>query len=474
MTERNFETGRPARLAAGLPTAASLIAVVLLAGCSLIPAYERPAAPVPQNFAADVPETGASVLPDWQAYFPDPALHTLIEAALANNRDLRIALARVEEARALAGVARADRYPTLEAQADANRTHTPADLTGFGTARTTRRYDLGLGVTSFELDFWGRVAALNEAAKAQYLASDEAARSFRVSLIGDVASTWYQLTGLAGQTQLADDTLKTREESLDLIRKRREAGLATDLDVLAAESLVESVRAQWAEWKRQQTQTENALRLLTGMAVPLPATPGVSNSPALAELAPGLPSEVLLRRPDVRAAEQRLIASNANIGAARAAFFPRIALTANFGTASSALSGLFDAGSQAWLFQPVLKLPLFDAGRNQANLEVAQARKVQGVADYEKTIQQAFREVADALAARTGYAEQLTAQEANLRSQRARLERVKARERAGIASYLEVLDASRDAFSAEQAVVTSRQQLLNAQVTLYKVLGGGA
>jgi multidrug efflux system outer membrane protein len=289
-----------------------------------------------------------------------------------------------------------------------------------------------------------------------------------------VAGTWYQLTGLAAQTQLAADTLKTREDSLDLIRKRREAGLATDLDVLAAESLVESVRAQWTELKRQRTQTENALRLLTGMAVPLPATPGVSNQAALAELAPGLPSEVLLRRPDVRAAEQRLIASNANVGAARAAFFPRIALTANFGTASSALSGLFDAGSQAWLFQPVLSLPLFDAGRNQANLEVAQARKVQAVADYEKTIQQAFREVADALAARTGYAEQLTAQEANLRAQRGRLERVKAREQAGIASYLEVLDASRDAFSAEQAVVASRLQLQSAQVTLYKVLGGGA
>ncbi|MBS0312001.1 MAG: TolC family protein, partial [Proteobacteria bacterium] len=193
-----------------------------------------------------------------------------------------------------------------------------------------------------------------------------------------------------------------------------------------------------------------------------------------AGLAPGLPSDVLLRRPDVRAAEQRLIASNANVGVARAAFFPRIALTGNLGTASSALSGLFDAGSQAWLFQPILTLPLFDAGRNRANLEVAEARKVQAVADYEKTIQQAFREVADALAARTTYAEQLDAQEANLRAIHARLERVKARERAGIASYLEVLDASRDAFSTEQALVTSRLQVLGAQVTLYKALGGGA
>ncbi len=464
MIERKHESGA---------VVAAAIAAVLLGGCSLVPAYERPPAPVPKAFAADLPAT-ASAVPDWPAYFPDPALHTLIEAALANNRDMRIALARVEEARALAGVARADRFPTVAAQADTIRTHTPADLTGFGVARTTRRNDVNLGITAFELDFWGRVAALSEAARAQYLASDEAARSFRVSLIGDVASTWYQLTALTGQSQLADDTLKTRTDSLELIRKRRDAGLASDLDVLAAESLVESVRAQSADLQRQRAQTENALRLLTGMAVPLPAVPAVSSQPVLAELAPGLPSDVLLRRPDVRAAEQRLIASNANIGAARAAFFPRIALTGNFGTASSALSGLFGAGSEAWLFQPVLTLPLFDAGRNRANLEVAEARKVQAVADYEKTIQQAFREVADALAARATYRAQLTAQEANLRVQQARLERVKAREQAGIASYLEVLDASRDAFSAEQAVVSTRQQLLGVQVTLYKALGGGA
>lgn len=470
MTERKFESGHALRAFRG----AALITLAWLAGCSQIPAYQRPAAPVPQQFVADMPTTDAAALPDWHTYFPDPALHTLIEAALANNRDMRIALARVEEARALAGVARADRFPTLEAQANANRTRTPADLSGVGVARTTSRYDVGLGVTAFELDFWGRVAALNEAARAQYLASDEAAKSFRVSLIGDVAGTWYQLIELAERTRLADDTLKTREESLVLIRKRREAGLANDLDVLAAESLVESVRAQWADLKRQRAQTENALRLLAGMAVPLSETPGAASQTALAELAPGLPSDVLLRRPDVRAAEQRLIASNANVGVARAAFFPRIALTGNLGTASSALSGLFDAGSRAWLFQPILTLPLFDAGRNRANLEVAEARKIQAVADYEKTIQQAFREVADALAARTTYAEQLSAQEANLRAIHARLERVKAREQAGIANYLEVLDASRDAFSTEQALITSRLQVLGAQVTLYKALGGGA
>ena len=472
MTER-----KPEGVIASHTRAAALVAAALLGGCSLIPAYERPAAPVPQTFGAGQPAAAsdlpaaAETLPDWQSYFPDPALHALVEAALANNRDLRLALARVEEARALAGVARADRFPTLAAQADGSRTRTPADLSSTGTARTSSRYDANLGITAFELDFWGRVAALSDAARAQYLASDEAAQSFRVSLIGDVVSTAYQFAALAEQSRLADETLKTRAESLDLIRKRFDAGLASQLDVLAAESLVETVRAQAADLARQRAQAENALRLLVGAPDTVPTASVLA---PLSELTPGLPSDVLLRRPDVRAAEQRLIASNANIGAARAAFFPRIALTGEFGTASSALSGLFGSGSTAWLFQPVLSLPLFDAGRNQANLEVAQARKVQAVADYEKTLQQAFREVADALSARTTYRDQLTAQEANLRTQEARLERVRARERAGLSSYLEVLDASRDAFSAQQAVVTTRLQLQSARIALYKALGGGA
>lgn len=451
---------------------ASLAALMLVAGCSLIPEFKRPAAPVPEKFAG-ASDAAASNVPAWREYFTDPALQALIEAALNNNRDMKIALARVEEARAQAGIARADRFPTLEGQGSASRSRTPEDLTGTGSARTASRYDLGVGITSFELDFWGRVASLNEAARAQFLASEEAAKSFRISLIGDVASTWFQLTEQAERERLSLETLKTREASLDLIRKRRDAGLATDLDALAAESLTESVRAQLAELRRQRMQTENALRLLTGMSVQLPQASSISEQPAMAELAPGLPSEVLLKRPDVRAAEQRLIAANANIGAARAAFFPRIALTANIGTASSELSGLFGAGSQAWLFQPVLKLPLFDAGRNQANLDLAEARKVTAVADYEKTIQQAFREVADALAAIATYREQLVAQEANLKANQARLERVKAREQTGIANYLEVLDANRDAFVSEQALVFTRRQLLGAQVALFRALGGG-
>ena len=470
MTERKIFSVFATVKMTWLPLGAA--AVALLAGCSFVPAYERPAAPVPEHFDG-VTGTAASPLASWRDYFPDPSLHVLIQAALDHNRDLRIALARVEEARGLAGIARADRFPTLEAQASGNRSRTPADLTGTGQPNVASRYDAALGLTAFELDFWGRVAALSESARAQYLATDEAAKSFRIGLISDVANTWLQLTELAEREQLAADTLKTREESLDITRKRQEAGLATDLDVLAAEGLAESLRAQWADLKRQRLQTENALRLLTGMAATLPAPTNLAKQPSMTDLAPGLPSDVLLRRPDVRAAEQRLIAANANVGAARAAFFPRIALTASAGTASEELSGLFNAGSRAWLFNPVLKLPLFDAGRTRANVDVAEARKVQAVADYEKTVQQVFREVSDSLAAASTYGEQVIAQEASLRAQQARLERVKAREQAGIANYLEVLDASRDAFNAEQALASSRRQLLSARVTLYKVLGGG-
>ncbi|MBI3779231.1 MAG: efflux transporter outer membrane subunit, partial [Gammaproteobacteria bacterium] len=292
------------------------VAVAWLAGCSMIPAYERPAAPVPESFPG-VGEATASPLVSWREYFPDPSLHDLIEAALNHNRDLRIALARVDEARALAGIARADRLPTVEAQASANRSRTPGDLTGTGQPLVASRYDAGLGVTAFELDFWGRVAALNEAARAQYLATDEAAKSFRIGLVSDVANTWFLLTELAERERLAAETLQTREESLALIRRRREVGLATELDVLAAESLVESVRIQWTELKRQRDETQNALSLLTGMGAGIPVPTNVAGQPSMAELAPGLPSEVLLRRPDVRAAEQRLIAANASVGAAR-------------------------------------------------------------------------------------------------------------------------------------------------------------
>lgn len=448
--------------------------LVLSSGCSLIPEYQRPAAPVPRHFPGAT-SPAETALPPWRDYFSDPVLQQLIEAALANNRNLRIAVARVQEARGLAGIARADRFPSVNAQASENASRTPSDILNSTQARTiSRRFDVGLALTAFELDFWGRTAALSEAAQAQYLATDEAARSFSISLIGDVAITWFQLSELGERERMTEEALRNREENIGLLRKRRDAGFANDLDVYAAESLVETLRVQLSELRRQRLQTENALRLLTGTTVALPVPADTVALPAIAELAPGLPSDVLLRRPDVRAAEQRLIAANANIGAARAAFFPRIALTAGYGTASRSLSGLFGAGSHAWSFQPVLTLPLFNAGGADANLDAVLARKTVAVADYEKTIQQAFSEVSDALAARSTYSEQLNAQLAGLRAQQERYRRVKAREEAGVANYLEVLDANRDVLNAAQSAVTLRRQVLSTAAALYKSLGGGA
>jgi len=454
------------------PASLALALTALLAACSLTPDYERPGAPVPGEFPGAGGAT-ATAVPSWRSYFSDPTLQRLIETALAQNRDLRVALAQVEEARALAGLAGANRFPAVNAQGSGIRARTPADLSSTGEARVSSRYDANLAVPAFELDFWGRVGALHDAARARYLATEEATRSFRVSLIGAVAEAWFELSELDVRARLAHATLKSRARSLELVRQRRDAGIGNDLDVLAAESLAESVRAQWAELRRQRAQVENALQLLTGMSGTLPDPAAVPPAPAMTELAPGLPSDVLLRRPDVLAAEQRLIAANADIGAARAAFFPQISLTASFGTASAALNGLFGAGSRAWLFEPVLTLPLFDAGRNQLNLDIAEARKVAAVAEYERAIQQAFREVADALAAQTTYRDQLAAQDAYYRVQRERFEQVQARAQAGIASYLEVLDASRDVFAAEQVWLATQRQVLSAQVALFKALGGG-
>ncbi|MEO1768030.1 efflux transporter outer membrane subunit [Thiobacter aerophilum] len=442
---------------------------MLVAGCSFVPPYQRPPLPTPPSFPVSEAVTPAPA--DWRTYYPDARLTALIEAALAHNRDLAAAYARVAEARANAAMARAERLPPIEGNASASRSRTPADVTGMNRERTASRFDVNLGVTSFELDFWGRLNALSDAARAQYLASEEAARSFRVSLIGEVAATWYLLNELDTRLRLAQQSLDSRLRSLELTRRRQQAGLASELDVAAAESLVATARSDAADLARQKAQAINALQLLTGMAVTVAAPEEVSLPEPLAA---GLPAEVLTRRPDVRAAEQQLLAANFNVGAARAAMFPRITLTAAFGTASAALGDLFAAGSQAWNLATGARGPLIDFGRNQANTEAAEARRAAALANYEKTLQQAFREVADALAAENEGRHQVAAQEELVRAQEARLARVRARENAGVASDLEVLDAQRSVFAARQTLAASRRQLATARVTLYKALGGGA
>lgn len=451
-----------------------LLSAALLAGCSLTPDYQRPAAPVPATLPGAAAGTATIAPQDWRTLFTAPQLQALIEAALDHNRDLRIAVGRVEEARALAGIASADRLPSVDLAAQRAASLTPGDLSSTGRPMNNQRYDFNLGVSAFELDFWGRVKSLDDAARANYLASEEARRAFRAGLIADVANAWLTRLELGERLALASATVKSREQTRFLIGKRRDVGLAGDLDALQADGVYQSARAEEANLARQKAAADNALRLLVGndVAANLPLRPEPTlQAQAIAEVKEGIATEVLLARPDVLAAEQKLIAANANIGAARAAFLPRISLTATAGTASRALAGLFDAGSRAWAFTPVLRLPLFDFGRLESNVDLAQARKNIAVAEYEKTIQQAFREVADLLAARDYLATQLEAQDANAKSQADRLKLVEARYRAGVSSHLELLDAQRENFSAQQSALAVRRQQLSTAANLYKALG---
>jgi len=452
---------------------------LLLAGCSLAPGYRRPDAPVAEQWpqpAKAGPENAKSV--SWQRYFSDPHLQALIAAALEHNRDLRIAVGRVEEARGLAGVARADRWPWVSASVGRTAALTPAGVSQSGKELEVSYYTGGLNLLSFEIDFWGRTKSLSDAALAAYLASDAARRAFRLSLIGEVAGAYFGERELEERLALAEKTLRSREETRRFIALRREVGLAGDLDYLQADGACETARADAAALERQHATAQTALQLLVGtQARDLPGARPLAEQGEItdrgAALSPGLPSDVLLARPDVQAAEQALIAANANIGAARAAFFPKLSLVGMLGSASPALSGLFKAGSGTWTFAPSLSLPLFDAGRNSANLDVAEARKTIAVAQYEKILQTAFKEVADLLAARETLGAQRAAQERLQQAQEQRLKLTGARYKAGIANHLELLDAQRDAFAAEQAALQVRRLQLAAAAQLYKALGGG-
>jgi multidrug efflux system outer membrane protein len=455
-----------------------IILAAVLGGCSLMPNYERPSAPVPAAWPDSVKlkATTGLALADWQHYFPDPRLQALIAAALENNRDLRIATERIAEARAQYGIQRADRFPNVNLAATRNASLTPASASVTGSALSIQRYDVGVNLLTYELDFWGRVSSLSASAKASYLATESAQRAFRLSLIADVANAYLSLLEMRERTQLAVTTVKARAETRDLLARRRESGVSTDSDWLQAEGSYQAAVAELANLEQQQAAAENLLNLLLGQSMAemkdLPAGRSLAEQGISSDLFAGLPAEVLLQRPDVLAAEQQLIAANANIGAARAAFLPRIALTGSAGTASGSLSGLFAAGSGAWSFQPSIILPLFDAGRNSANVDIAKARKVIAVAEYEKTIQQAFREVADLLSARDKLAEQLAAQQANAEAQNHLLRLVEARYQAGIVSHLEVLDAQRESFAAEQGAIQVRRAWFSAATQLYKALAG--
>ena len=462
---------RPIPAACAAATAAA--AALLLSGCmSFIPAYERPAAPVAAASPAELlpAGSGADTAADleWQRFFVDARLKRLIDIALANNRDLRVALLNIEQYRAQYQIRRADELPNLGAGVSAQRQAS-------GNGGLGNSYAVGLQVSSYELDLFGRVRSLSQVALAQYLATAETRKTVQISLIASVAGAHVNLLADDELLRVTRDALQTREESLRLTKLKFDNGAASELDYRQAEQLLEGARATLAQTQRQRLLDANALVQLIGQPLPadLPAAAMLASAQVEGDLPAGLPSELLTRRPDVRAAEQQLIASNANIGAARAAFFPRISLTANAGTASGELGNLFKSGTFAITGAAHLLQPIFDAGRNQANLEVARVGRDIAVAQYEKSIQTAFREVADALAGRATLGEQLRAQTAQANAAQVSFNLADLRYRNGAASFLDVLDAQRNVFTAQQALVQVRSLQVQNLVTLYKVLGGG-
>ncbi len=446
-----------------------IAALLLLAGCSMAPKYTRPEAPVGASWPVESNPSGAAA-PDigWRDQFGDPRLQALVASALVNNRDLRVAALNIERARALYRIQWAERLPGVGAEASATFTNPPAPGAPVGSL-----YQVGIGA-SFELDFFGRVKSLSDAALAEFLATEEAARSAHLALVAEVANAHLAERAYAEQLDLAKRSLVTREASHALDRQRYDAGVASELDFRQSETLVESARVSVATLSRARAQAENALTLLVGAPLgDLPAPVPLVDQSFGGDLASGVPSDVLLLRPDVRAAEQRLRGANADIGAARAAFFPRISLTAALGTASTDLLGLFGAGTGVWSFIPALTQPIFEFGRNRANLKVANVDRDVAVARYEQAIQVAFREVADALVARDTLDEQVVAQERLRAAQARRFELADQRYRAGVSSHLELLDAERSLFDAERALIQARQLRLANAVDLYRALGGG-
>ena len=483
------------------PLALAALACGLLAGCNLAPRYEAPALPVATTLPAVQTAQAGVALGEagpmaWQDFVQAPPLRELTTLALDNNRDLRVAAIAIEKARAQYGISRADLFPTVAATGAGTRTRTADDLTTAGRANVTGQYSASLGFSSYEIDFFGRVRNLNETALQEFLRVEDNRRSVQLSLVAELAGAWLGLQADARRLQLARNTLATRQKALDLTRQSNALGASSGLVLAQAQTAADTARVDVAAYVAQVARGRNALALLVGAPVPaalLPeavaqaeqppaAVPANGAAPLLPPPAPSaaallaipadLPSSVLLRRPDVQAAEHTLQGATANIGAARAAFFPSITLTASVGTASNELSGLFGGGNGTWSFAPQIRLPLFDAGRNRANLGVAEANRDTAVAQYEKTIQTAFREVADALADRATLDERLAAQESLVAASQRALDLSQARFRLGADNYLTLLDAQRTLYAAQQTQITLQLAEQVNRITLYKVLGG--
>jgi len=466
--------------------ATSVAALVGVAACTLEPKYHRPPPPVP---AMESGAQGGMPAADigWREFFPDPQLQQLIMLALANNRDLRVAALNVQSAQAHYRVQRAELFPTINATATEQAEGIPGGvfsapsggagtpLSGGSSGSTFHIYDVGVGFTSYELDFFGRIRSLNHVALQQYFSNEETRRSAQLTLVAEVATAY--LAVLADQTLLdiTAETLKSQNDSYALTQRLFNGGTSTELALRQAETTVDTARANLAQYKRELATDRDALQLLLGVPIPdnIDISGGLDRGTAVAELEEGIPSDVLVRRPDVVAAEHQLQAASAQIGAARAAFFPAISLTGSFGTESTQLSGLFKGGSRTWSFSPTISLPIFAGGANVANLQGTKVARDTAIAQYEKAIQTAFQEVADALAARGTLDEQLDAQQALVTASAKAYQLADMRFRGGVDSYLNALDAQRTLYSAQQQLQNVRLLRLQNLVTLYKALGGG-
>lgn len=466
-----------------IPSRSAKLLTIMLAmainGCSLMPAYLRPSAPIPETYAGlhadptqSVSEIGIDAPPmTWQTYFADTDVQQLIQIGLTHNRDLKTAVLRIEEAKALYGIQQADRLPTLQGTLNYDRSKTVFSADQSFRAELFR---VGVGISEYEIDVFGRVKSLSQAALEQYLAEQAHRQTVQTRLITEIVTQYVNYLALHQQSTLAQQTLDERKQALARTQRRFEAGLDQALDVKAAQIQVEQVQAQHVQWQRQLATTQSTLYLLLGeqtQRTPIPVKP--LSAFTLADMPPGLPSSLLTRRPDIVAAEHQLKAANANIGAARAAFYPRLQLTTNGGLVNSALSRLFaDNGSNYWTFSPQLTIPIFNDGRNKANLNLAQTRERIEITNYEKTIQTAFKEVMDGLNTRRLIAEQFAATERLHMLEASRLQLVNRKLAQGLVTYLDLLDAQRHVLEAQSQSLLLQQQALQNQVRLFQALGG--
>ena len=471
----------------------SLIAAAVAlfaAGCTMAPKYERPAAPVDQTFptggiydrqpdAASPASAGASAQAKpavdigWRDFFADARLQQIVAIALKNNRDLRVSMLNVAAARAQYQITRAELMPTLDAVGSQTKQRTPANLTSTGQTLSTT-YSVGVNA-SWEIDFFGRIQSLKDQALEQYFALAETRKAAEISLVSQVADQYLTMLSDDDQLTVTRNTLKTADESYRITKLQFDNGVGTELDVRQAQGIQQQAAANLQSQLRLRAQAENALVLLIGEPLPadLPTGLPLDSQNLLTDIPAGLPSDLLARRPDIASAEHSLLAANANIGAARAAFFPKISLTGSFGTLSPTLGSLFKPGSAAWSFAPQISIPIFEGGTNLANLDLAQIQKRIEIANYEKAIQTAFREVADGLAARGTYDEQIKSLELYVKSQARSLELSDMRYRNGVDSYLAVLTAQTNLYTAQQLLITARLNRATNLVDLYRELGGG-